>query len=100
MTRNLSGREVACKEAPISCLSSRELTCGSKPQTRTEPRSRLRKPSRISTVVVLPAPLGPSRPKTSPLLDAEADAANGLHIAVVLNEIIYLQDGFRHDRQT
>src|SRR5260221_3242836 len=66
MTRSLSGREVDCSEAPISCFSSRELTCGSKPQTRTEPPSGLRKPSRISTVVVLPAPLGPSRAKTSP----------------------------------
>src|SRR6185503_16433967 len=32
----------------------------------TSPAVRGRKPSRISTVVVLPAPLGPSRPKTSP----------------------------------
>jgi hypothetical protein len=31
--------------------------------------------------------------------DAEAHAAHGVHIAVVLDEIIYLQDGFEHDRQ-
>jgi hypothetical protein len=37
------------------------------PSTLTSPASRLRYPSRISTIVVLPAPLGPSRPKTSPL---------------------------------
>ena len=36
------------------------------PSTATRPPLRSRKPSRISTVVVLPAPLGPSRPKTSP----------------------------------
>src|SRR5580704_5489286 len=50
----------------------RSLSCcfcfsGSKPNTETCPPLRGRKPSRISTVVVLPAPLGPSRPKTSPV---------------------------------
>ena len=35
-------------------------------QTRTLPLVRCRKPSRISSVVVLPAPFGPSRQKTSP----------------------------------
>src|SRR5437016_11960231 len=35
------------------------------PDTNTCPSSALRRPSRISTVVVLPAPFGPSRPKIS-----------------------------------
>src|SRR3989449_7071201 len=43
--------------------------CGSRrtsiPPTRAWPSSALRRPSRISTVVVLPAPLGPSNPKIS-----------------------------------
>ncbi len=37
-----------------------------KARTRTSPASRRRTPSRISIVVVFPAPLGPSRAKTSP----------------------------------
>src|SRR5512135_2727403 len=36
------------------------------PSTSTVPSSGCSSPSRISTVVVLPAPLGPSRPKHSP----------------------------------
>src|SRR5437588_341722 len=35
------------------------------PPTKAWPSSALRRPSRISTVVVLPAPLGPSNPKIS-----------------------------------
>src|SRR4051794_32786313 len=37
---------------------------GSSPSTRTAPASGRRKPSQISTVVVLPAPFGPSRAST------------------------------------
>src|SRR5947207_220229 len=39
---------------------------GSMPSTDTVPASRRRYPSRISTVVVFPAPLGPSKANTSP----------------------------------
>ena len=39
---------------------------GSTPSTLTSPAERIRKPSRISMVVVLPAPFGPSRAITSP----------------------------------
>src|SRR5262249_7810254 len=39
---------------------------GSVPSTETSPLSRRRYPSRISTVVVLPAPFGPSIANTSP----------------------------------
>src|SRR2546425_12503295 len=38
----------------------------STPATKTSPRSACRSPSKISHVVVLPAPFGPTRPKTSP----------------------------------
>ena len=34
-------------------------------------------------VVVLPAPLGPSRPTISPALDVEVDAGHGLDLAVL-----------------
>ena len=40
----------------------------------TSPPSRLRKPSRISTVVVLPAPLGPRKAKISPRCTASETA--------------------------
>src|SRR6266567_6734369 len=39
---------------------------GSAPSTSTCPAERIRKPSRISIVVVLPAPFGPSSAITSP----------------------------------
>src|SRR3954451_3696699 len=45
---------------------ARPARAGSSPRTATSPPSRRRMPSRISTVVVLPAPLGPSSAKTSP----------------------------------
>src|SRR5262249_58447638 len=45
---------------------SRPPSLGSVPSTETSPLSRRRYPSRISTVVVLPAPFGPSIANTSP----------------------------------
>ena len=60
---------------------------GSTPSTVTEPPSRFRYPSRISTVVVLPAPFGPSRPKTSPCSTVKRDPRDGLDCAVALAEI-------------
>src|SRR5580698_5241230 len=41
-------------------------SAGSTPSVSTRPLVRSRNPSRISTVVVLPAPLGPNSAKTSP----------------------------------
>ena len=41
-------------------------SAGSTPRVRTVPPLRGRNPSRISTVVVFPAPFGRSRAKTSP----------------------------------
>ena len=55
---------------------------------RTLPDVGMRWPSRISAIVVLPAPLGPSRQKTSPCGDVEADAADGLHVAVALADVV------------
>ena len=46
--------------------TSRSRRAGSWPSTETLPASARRWPSRISTRVVLPAPLGPSRASTSP----------------------------------
>ena len=46
--------------------SARRRCAGSTPSTVTSPADRIRKPSRISIVVVLPAPFGPSSASTSP----------------------------------
>src|SRR5512132_3914727 len=51
---------------PIRRFSSGSPFAGSCPNTDMSPDVRSRYPSRISTVVVLPAPFGPSRAKTSP----------------------------------
>ena len=48
---------------------------------------------RIRTAVVLPAPFGPSRPKTLPCLDAEVDAAKGFDVAVALAQAGGLDGG-------
>ena len=70
-------------------LSRWRCLSGSKPRTETCPLVRERRPSRISTVVVLPAPFGPSRPKTSPRLDFEVDSFDGFDIAVGLLEALH-----------
>src|SRR6266540_3462864 len=57
---------VDCSTIPIRDLKERSPLAGSCPITRTSPLVRSRKPSMISTVVVLPAPFGPSRANTSP----------------------------------
>ena len=48
------------------CARRRRRAPGSTPSTLTSPAVRVRKPSRISTVVVLPAPFGPRKAKISP----------------------------------
>ena len=55
---------------------------GSWPSTLTSPAERIRKPSRISIVVVLPAPFGPSRQTTSPAADVEVDTGEHVVLAV------------------
>ena len=50
---------------------------------RTSPEVGSSKPSRISMVVVLPAPLGPRRPKHSPSFDLQIEAAQGFDFGVV-----------------
>ena len=45
-------------------------------------------------VVLLPAPLGPRKPKTSPGGDGERDAADGVDVAVGLDEVVDLDGGW------
>ena len=42
----------------------------------------------IRTVVDLPAPLGPRKPKTSPLVDLQVDAADRVHLAAAPAEVL------------
>ena len=50
----------------------------------------------ISIVVVLPAPLGPSRPKQMPSGTAKRDARHGRGGGVLLDEIADFEDGRAH----
>src|SRR6266849_4377157 len=52
---------------PRRCRSSPASKLQRSPSTSTSPESAAVSPSQISIVVVLPAPLGPSRPKHSPV---------------------------------
>ena len=61
-----SGRRHDCSTIPMRLRHSRVGAAGSAPSTETLPPSRRRYPSRISTVVVLPAPFGPRMANTSP----------------------------------
>ena len=58
------------------------------PSTATVPASGRRRPSIISSVVVLPAPLGPRMPNASPWLHLETDACDGDVIAVALGQVV------------
>ena len=54
------------RSAPVRTTTSRWSRVGLSPWRRTVPASGSRKPSTVSTRVVLPAPFGPSRVTTSP----------------------------------
>jgi hypothetical protein len=64
---------------PMRCRRVADSVRGLSPRTRNLPSSARRRPWRHSTVVVLPAPLGPSKPKISPrftLKDTSSTALN------------------------
>ena len=64
-----ASRLVDCRTSPILARQdcpARPSARGSVPSTRTAPAVGAWKPSRISIVVVLPAPFGPSSAVTSP----------------------------------
>lgn len=50
----------------LACQSGLELLVGFSPKTSTEPAFRGTRPLMISTVVVFPAPLGPSKATVCP----------------------------------
>ena len=61
----------------MSSLTFSGLRVTEKPPTRASPESGLSRQERIEMVVVLPAPLGPSRLKISPFPDGERDVVDG-----------------------
>src|ERR1043166_3002445 len=65
-----SGSRVSCNAMPI--FARTRTSVGLPPRTTTSPPSFGVSPSRISIVVVLPAPFGPSMPKHSPRLTSRS----------------------------
>src|SRR4051812_27944825 len=65
-TVSLSWNFVSCSWIPSRTRSAMPSPFQRSPSTSTSPESGSRRPSKISTVVVLPAPFGPSMPKHSP----------------------------------
>src|SRR5690606_23611084 len=59
----------------MRCLRSPPSCCHVRPSTSTAPASGSISPSRISIVVVLPAPFGPSRPNRSPVCTSRSRPA-------------------------
>ena len=55
-----------CPDRPIRRRTACGSSATSNPATRARPRSGLSKVARIRTVVVFPAPFGPSSPSTPP----------------------------------
>ena len=67
-TRHLAWSVQFCWTRPTRAQKSAPARRGSVPRTRIDPDVGAREPSRFSTRVVLPTPLGPSRQTTSPAL--------------------------------
>ena len=66
LTVSWASRLVVCRTSPIRARQARPPVRGLAPSTWTVPADGARKPSRISIVVVLPAPFGPSSAVTCP----------------------------------
>ena len=81
---------VDCSTIPIRSLRVVVPLAGSCPRTRTSPAVRARNPSRISDVVVLPAPFGPRSANTSPASTWKSIAPDGLEVAVGLAQPAHL----------
>jgi hypothetical protein len=71
-------------------------TAGSRPNTRAVPAVGVSTPARRRTVVVLPAPLWPSRPTTSPRATREVERVDGAVGAEVARQAAGLDDRMGH----
>jgi len=82
-TFNFSDSRVSCSEMPIHSRNCRGLSFQVWPKMRTSPEVGASRPSRISIVVVLPAPFRTEQPKALSRFDAQTEAADGFDFAVV-----------------
>ena len=82
-------RPAGCRGGRGSRRLSRRL---SRPKTRARPRVGCSRSSSVRIVVVLPAPLGPRKPNTSPRLDLERDVLDAAVAAVALGQRLGLDD--------
>ncbi len=73
------------------------LSKTSKPSTVTVPLVAGMKPVMMRMVVVLPAPLGPRKPRISPLARGERDVADRGEVAVALGQVANLDHPDRFD---
>ncbi len=89
--RRRTGRRARCV---AHGLGSRATSCRA---PRPGPASGRRIVVRMRTAVVLPAPFGPSRPKTVPAGDLEVDAVEGDEVAEPLREALDLDRRITHE---
>ena len=87
--RRSGSRPASGPGTPGRCCGARRRARAttSCPATSASPEVGLASVQSMLIVVVLPAPLGPRKPNTSPVGDLEADAAHRLDLAVVLDEV-------------
>ena len=97
-TVSFSDSRVSCSEMPSNSRSSRSCPCQVMPRISTSPDVGASSPSRISMVVVLPAPFGPSNPKHSPGRMLEIESPHRLDLAVVGLLQALAADGGFHTR--
>ena len=83
----------ACSWTPIRGSSSLLRGQGDVPSSVTPPLSAALSPSMISSVVVLPAPLGPEDPEELARTHLEAHTVDGTQIAIALAHVIHDDDG-------
>ena len=70
----------SCSATPILRRAPSGSCATSTPATRAVPDVIVSSVVSIRTVVDLPAPFGPRKPKTSPVVDGQVDAADGLDV--------------------
>ena len=93
---SLSGREVDWRAAPISFLSFSESRCGIEAADADAAAVEIAEAFEDFDGGGFAGAVGAEEAEDFAFVDAEADAADGFEIAVALDEIFYLDDGFGH----
>ena len=86
------GRATTAARRRCAPASPRRRGPGPRRARVTSPAERIRKPSRISIVVVLPAPFGPSRQTTSPRRTSKSTPVEHVRAAVAHPQVAHLDD--------